>query len=60
MNAVKSIAMEVVDMELGEPDESGKRSPRVKKGSEHASMPIQLSSQSERYRIRLYHPVRLS
>ena len=29
------IAMEVVDMELGEPDESGRRSPRVKKGSEH-------------------------
>lgn len=28
-------AMEVVIMELGEPDESGRRSPRVKKGSEH-------------------------
>lgn len=28
-------AMEVVEMELGEPDESGRRSPRVKKGSEH-------------------------
>lgn len=29
------VAMEVVDMELGEPDSSGRRSPRVKKGSEH-------------------------
>lgn len=29
-------AMELVDMELGEPDESGRRSPRVKKGSEHS------------------------
>jgi glutamate synthase (NADPH/NADH) small chain len=28
-------AMEVVEMELGEPDASGRRSPRVKKGSEH-------------------------
>jgi glutamate synthase (NADPH/NADH) small chain len=28
-------AMEVVDMELGEPDESGRCRPRVKKGSEH-------------------------
>jgi glutamate synthase (NADPH/NADH) small chain len=28
-------AMEVVDMELGAPDESGRRSPRVKKGSGH-------------------------
>jgi glutamate synthase (NADPH) small chain len=28
-------AMEVVQMELGEPDASGRRSPRVKKGSEH-------------------------
>jgi glutamate synthase (NADPH/NADH) small chain len=28
-------AMEVVDMELGAPDESGRRSSRVKKGSEH-------------------------
>jgi glutamate synthase (NADPH/NADH) small chain len=28
-------AMEVVDMVLGEPDASGRRSPRVKKGSEH-------------------------
>lgn len=28
-------AMEIVEMELGEPDESGRRSPRVKKGSEH-------------------------
>ncbi|MCX6673262.1 MAG: hypothetical protein NTY37_05745 [Methanothrix sp.] len=28
-------AMEVADMELGEPDGSGRRSPRVKKGSEH-------------------------
>jgi glutamate synthase (NADPH/NADH) small chain len=28
-------AMEVVEMELGEPDSSGRRSPRVKKGSEH-------------------------
>jgi glutamate synthase (NADPH/NADH) small chain len=28
-------AMEVVQMELGEPDASGSRSPRVKKGSEH-------------------------
>jgi glutamate synthase (NADPH) small chain len=28
-------AMEIVDMELGEPDASGRRSPRVKKGSEH-------------------------
>jgi glutamate synthase (NADPH/NADH) small chain len=28
-------AMEVVQMELGEPDSSGRRSPRVKKGSEH-------------------------
>jgi glutamate synthase (NADPH) small chain len=27
-------AMEVVEMELGEPDSSGRRSPRVKKGSE--------------------------
>lgn len=27
--------MEVVEMELGEPDASGRRSPRVKKGSEH-------------------------
>jgi glutamate synthase (NADPH/NADH) small chain len=27
--------MEVVQMELGEPDASGRRSPRVKKGSEH-------------------------
>jgi glutamate synthase (NADPH/NADH) small chain len=26
--------MEVVEMELGEPDSSGRRSPRVKKGSE--------------------------
>ncbi len=29
------MAMEVVEMELGEPDASGRRSPRVKKGSEH-------------------------
>ncbi|MGA9097971.1 MAG: NADPH-dependent glutamate synthase [Methanotrichaceae archaeon] len=29
------VAMEVVEMELGEPDESGRRSPRAKKGSEH-------------------------
>jgi glutamate synthase (NADPH) small chain len=28
-------AMECVKMELGEPDSSGRRSPRVKKGSEH-------------------------
>jgi glutamate synthase (NADPH/NADH) small chain len=28
-------AMEVVDMELGEPDSSGRRSPHVKPGSEH-------------------------
>lgn len=28
-------AMEVVEMELGEPDASGRRSPRIKKGSEH-------------------------
>lgn len=28
-------AMEVVEMELGEPDASGRRSPRTKKGSEH-------------------------
>ncbi len=28
-------AMEVVEMELGEPDASGRRSPRVKKDSEH-------------------------
>ncbi len=28
-------SMEVVDMELGEPDASGRRSPRTKKGSEH-------------------------
>lgn len=28
-------AMEVVEMELGEPDASGRRSPRVRKGSEH-------------------------
>jgi len=28
-------AMEVVEMELGEPDASGRRSPKVKKGSEH-------------------------
>ena len=28
-------AMEVAEMELGEPDASGRRSPRVKKGSEH-------------------------
>ncbi|NPV63820.1 MAG: NADPH-dependent glutamate synthase [Methanotrichaceae archaeon] len=28
-------AMEVVDMELGEPDESGRRRPQVRKGSEH-------------------------
>ena len=28
------MAMEVVEMELGEPDASGRRSPRVKKGSE--------------------------
>jgi glutamate synthase (NADPH/NADH) small chain len=28
-------AMEVVEMELGEPDSSGRRSPKVKKGSEH-------------------------
>jgi glutamate synthase (NADPH/NADH) small chain len=28
-------AMEVVEMELGEPDASGRRSPRAKKGSEH-------------------------
>ncbi|HWQ20982.1 MAG TPA: NADPH-dependent glutamate synthase [Methanotrichaceae archaeon] len=28
-------AMEVVDMVLGEPDASGRRSPRAKKGSEH-------------------------
>jgi glutamate synthase (NADPH/NADH) small chain len=28
-------AMEIVQMELGEPDESGRRSPKVKKGSEH-------------------------
>jgi glutamate synthase (NADPH/NADH) small chain len=28
-------AMEVVDMELGEPDASGRRSPQVRKGSEH-------------------------
>ncbi len=28
-------AMQVVEMELGEPDASGRRSPKVKKGSEH-------------------------
>ncbi len=28
-------AMEVVEMELGEPDASGRRSPRTRKGSEH-------------------------
>jgi len=28
-------AMEVVEMELGEPDASGRRSPHTKKGSEH-------------------------
>jgi glutamate synthase (NADPH) small chain len=28
-------AMQVVEMELGEPDSSGRRSPKVKKGSEH-------------------------
>ncbi|MCX6677312.1 MAG: hypothetical protein NTU95_05120 [Methanothrix sp.] len=28
-------AMEVVQMELGEPDASGRRSPRMKKGLEH-------------------------
>ena len=28
-------AMEIVQMELGEPDEGGRRSPKVKKGSEH-------------------------
>jgi glutamate synthase (NADPH/NADH) small chain len=28
-------AMEIVQMELGDPDESGRRSPKVKKGSEH-------------------------
>jgi glutamate synthase (NADPH) small chain len=28
-------AMEIVEMELGDPDSSGRRSPRVKKGSEH-------------------------
>jgi len=28
-------AMEMVEMDLGEPDESGRRSPKVRKGSEH-------------------------
>jgi len=31
----KVVGVEVVDMELGEPDASGRRSPVVKKGSEH-------------------------
>jgi glutamate synthase (NADPH/NADH) small chain len=34
-------AMEIVQMELGEPDESGRRSPRVKKGSEEI-MPVDI------------------
>jgi glutamate synthase (NADPH/NADH) small chain len=34
-------AMEIVQMELGEADESGRRIPRVKKGSEHI-MPVEI------------------
>jgi len=34
-------AMEIVQMELGEADESGRRIPRIKKGSEHI-MPVEI------------------